>query len=836
MQRISGLLPLVCLSVLALAAAPPSHAQPEPGAIVLNELLYAPDPSTNEFIELLNRSDQTVDLSQCTYADGNLDFDPVATAETLLAPGGYAVLARDLEAFAAAFPGVEALASPGWEALNNGGDRVEVRCQGTTIDAVEYDDSWGGSDGASLERIDPAGPSNDASNFATSTAERGATPGAPNSRFAVDDTPPALVRAFAAPTADTVVAVFSEPVDPATVSADRFRLAPASAPALRTAMVDASDPSQVRCVLASALPTGTFTLVAMDVADRRGNVLGEGRVSFDVVAPDRPAPQDLVLNEILYDPPGLSGEYVELLNRSDKTFDLRQFTVSDNRGRPAPLVETPRVVPPGAFVVLVEDRLAFQAAFPGVDAVEVDAWPALNNGGDTPTLRAGDMVIDAVPYTPSWGGQDASLERIDPAGPSSSPTNFATTTAARGGTPGAQNSQFAPDTTPPALIFAEQVGPSRAEAAFDEPLAPATVRPDAFSLGGAGPATATLRTDRVVRLMFSAPIEGGTLTAEGVADLTGNVQPQATAPLALQPTPGDLAVNEILFDPLADAFDARPDQAEYVELVNRTTTRLTLHNGFLTDRPTETGASDTTRLAQRTALPPEGFAVVFAAPDAPTDSAAVATLTRAFPDVPRQNASAVFLPIDANTLNLNNDGDDVRVHRADGALLDTVRYDPDWHAEALAETKGTSLERISPTGPPQSADNWTSSAAPSGGTPGQPNAVGIPPGPDPSTEPLTVSPSPFSISRDGGTRIRFSVDAVPSTVRVRIYDAQGRLVRTLEDARLTGRTGELVWNGRGDRGEPVRMGIYVVHLEAVSAETGSVTVMQAPVVLARSLN
>jgi flagellar hook assembly protein FlgD len=76
---------------------------------------------------------------------------------------------------------------------------------------------------------------------------------------------------------------------------------------------------------------------------------------------------------------------------------------------------------------------------------------------------------------------------------------------------------------------------------------------------------------------------------------------------------------------------------------------------------------------------------------------------------------------------------------------------------------------------------------------------------------------------------------VPNLVRARIYDARGRKVRTLEDARLTGRSGELVWNGRDDAGDRVRIGVYVVLFEAIRAEEGTVARLKAPVVVARPL-
>jgi hypothetical protein len=493
-------------------------------------------------------------------------------------------------------------------------------------------------------------------------------------------------------------------------------------------------------------------------------------------------------------------------------------------------------VPPGGFVVLVDDPEAFAEVFPEVEGTVVSNWPALNNGGDTPTLRFGDTVIDAVPYASSWGGgDDRSLERIDPGGPSTAAVNFGSATATAGGTPGTQNSIFEIDTTPPVLQFAEQVSDTTIVAFASEPLDPATVVPAAFSLGNAPARTATLADPTTLRLGF-ASIEPGTLSAEGLGDLSGNVQPETSAPLAVQPAPGDLVVNEIMFDPLADDSDNQPNQPEYIELANLSGKSLTLRNLLFTDRAGETGAADTTRIGQRATLSPNGFAVLYAASDVTDPPATQSLLALSFPDVDFTSDAIALLPVDANSLGLVNGGDLIHLQRADGTTLDSVAYSPDWHTEALDDTKGTALERISATGPPDAADNWTSSTAVAGGTPGQQNAISLAPPPEQSRNALSVGPSPFSADRDGGTRIRYVLSSAPALVRARIYDARGRKVRTLEDARLAGPTGELLWNGRDDRGNRVRVGIYIVLFEAVDAEGGTVTTQKEPVVVGRSLH
>jgi hypothetical protein len=178
----------------------------------------------------------------------------------------------------------------------------------------------------------------------------------------------------------------------------------------------------------------------------------------------------------------------------------------------------------------------------------------------------------------------------------------------------------------------------------------------------------------------------------------------------------------------------------------------------------------------------------------------------------------------------------VRLHRADGTPIAEVSYAPDWHAPGLSDPSGTSLERISSSGNANAPANWTSSTDPAGGTPGQKNAVALGPPESASGPGLRIAPSPFSVERDGATRIRYTLDDVPNLVRARIFDARGREVRTLEEARLAGRTGELVWNGRDDEGNRVRVGVYVVLFEAVRTDEGTVARFKKPVVVARPLD
>jgi len=93
------------------------------------------------------------------------------------------------------------------------------------------------------------------------------------------------------------------------------------------------------------------------------------------------------------------------------------------------------------------------------------------------------------------------------------------------------------------------------------------------------------------------------------------------------------------------------------------------------------------------------------------------------------------------------------------------------------------------------------------------------PGGAPSLAQTSVRPNPFQ----GATTIHFVVpQAGPTTLR--IYGPDGRLVRTLIDARIGAGLGSAPWDGRDARGNEVPAGVYLYRLSGARFETaGKIT-------------
>lgn len=171
------------------------------GAIIVNEIMFAPNAGEPEWAEILNLGGRMVNLRDWTVSDATSVRRTVAARDFLIAPDEFAVLTGDSAALRAFDPGLSArvLQVAGFPALNDGGDCVAIGdVRGCTIDSVAYAPSWHSPalpdpGGRSLERIIPRGGSNDPGNWTSCVLTRGGTPGRPNSAARAPGTSGALL-------------------------------------------------------------------------------------------------------------------------------------------------------------------------------------------------------------------------------------------------------------------------------------------------------------------------------------------------------------------------------------------------------------------------------------------------------------------------------------------------------------------------------------------------------------------------------------------------------------------------------------------------------------------
>jgi hypothetical protein len=200
-----------------------------------------------------------------------------------------------------------------------------------------------------------------------------------------------------------------------------------------------------------------YTVTVNAVTDCKGNVISS-RNQAQVGLPQDALANDVIINEILFNPRSGGFDYVEFYNRSNKIIDANKLTIANRNSLGVfnslkKLSETSRFILPGEYVVITESvaSLSLEYFVQNPNAVlVVSTLPSFpDDAGNVVLLNAQGNVVDEVKYLDDWhfsliaNDDGVSLERIDPDGPSTDRNNFHSAASTAGyGTPGYKNSQY----------------------------------------------------------------------------------------------------------------------------------------------------------------------------------------------------------------------------------------------------------------------------------------------------------------------------------------------------------------------------------------------------------
>ncbi len=153
-------------------------------SVVINEIYYAPRSGEVEWVEFYNRSSQSVDLGAWRWRDAEASsFVVLPDSSAILAPGAFTLLAAGRN-LTLADPSVNVIVPKNWLTLNNDRETLLLAdFHGRVQDSLSFSQHWGGATGMALERINPNLASTDSTNWNSSVATTGSTPGKRNSLF-----------------------------------------------------------------------------------------------------------------------------------------------------------------------------------------------------------------------------------------------------------------------------------------------------------------------------------------------------------------------------------------------------------------------------------------------------------------------------------------------------------------------------------------------------------------------------------------------------------------------------------------------------------------------------
>ncbi|MEN6427916.1 MAG: lamin tail domain-containing protein, partial [Phycisphaerales bacterium] len=422
----------------------------------ISEILYHPADDPNaEYVELTNVGDETINLNLVRFTKG-IDY---TFPSFELAPGGYCLLVRDLEAFEARYGGQLPVVGEYTGSLNNGGEKIELLdAAGGIIQSFEYEDDWFDlTDGLgfSLTVRDPQTAVRLSSKSVwRPSAHAGGSPGEDDSGQVPELGSVVINELLANPTGGVSDWIELHNTTAETIDIGDWFLSD-----------DANDLTRYRIAAGTTIPGGGFIVFSQDQhfgnssdpgcnrpfglskdgetvylhsgsggvltgyseqekfdASEAGVSLGRWQKStgsYNFIALTEPTPGTanaapvigpVVISEIGYHPVGHAGaEYVELLNVSDSAVTLYdpteqapwRFTDDPDDPRIELLFpsDQPVTLAPGEYLVLAKDLSLFQAAYTVPAGTQVLAWglgKLADDGGKIQLSRPSEVDDDGV--------------------------------------------------------------------------------------------------------------------------------------------------------------------------------------------------------------------------------------------------------------------------------------------------------------------------------------------------------------------------------------------------------------------------------------------------------
>lgn len=713
------------------------------GDVAINEIMYAPTPSTNEWFELYNNTANPINLANWKWKDATATLRIITTLSININSGGYAIVCEDSATFRTTYPGFSGILlqpNNGWSSLNNTGDQLILFSgSGTQIDSINFTSSWGGSTGSrSMERVNSTAPTNQQSNWGTSVATAGATPNLRNSISPLNNDLALNILSFSSnsPVLGTNLQITANvknrglllaaaytvsfyedynkdsiPVTSELISTVNSAgpLSPGDSANYSTSdLLDSLGLRQYIAVVTYALDEDTLNNKRIGQV----NVIPAG--SFD----------SLIVNEIMYAPTTNTGkEWFEIYNKKSSPVSLANWKWKDATSTIQTITTQTINIPANGYAVICEDSAAVKGFYPSNIGIYIQtSWSALNNTGDNVIIiNPAGVIIDSITFTSSWGGStgNKSLERISFTQPTNQQSNWGTSVAFAGATPNLRNSVSPIDND---LVL------NLLSFSNNTPLIGSNLQINANvkNRGLLSAATYTVSfyedynkdsipvASELITTVNSAgalnPGDSANYNANDFLDSLGIRQYIAVVTYALD---GDttnnkrigqvnvipagsfdsLVVNEIMYAPTTGTGK------EWFEIFNKTSNPVDLANWKWKDA-TSTIQTITT---QSINIPANGYAVIC------EDSIAI----KGFYPL----NTGVY--IQTNWSALNNTGDNVILINPIGVIIDSITFTSSWGGS----TGNKSLERISVSLPTNQQSNWGTCVSPFGATPNRVNSL-----------------------------------------------------------------------------------------------------------------
>lgn len=384
--------------------------------IVINEIMADPSPSIAlpewEYIELYNASDSKININKWRIIIGKKELSFNENIE--LQSDDYLILCHN--------DAVDDLSLYGkchgfssFQITNSGNSIALIDNNDNLISSVDFDISWHSATykkdgGWSLEQIDAFNPCAGKANWSSSNDKKGGTPGKINSIANENIFYPKLDHINPS-SRNEVEVFFNQNMDMESLqNIENYIITELNLHPEKIETIDYQN-DYANLIFDYEFEEGVlYTINVNNVTNCKG-IPPENGINAKFGLPSISARNDIVINEILFNPISPGVEYLEIYNRSDKVIDLKEIlfgTIKESFPNPADttlktICAESRIILPHSYMLLSTDKEIVKYQYDideDYNFLDVESFPSLpNDEGHVIICDKNRMAIDEMKYS-----------------------------------------------------------------------------------------------------------------------------------------------------------------------------------------------------------------------------------------------------------------------------------------------------------------------------------------------------------------------------------------------------------------------------------------------------
>ncbi|MGL5636013.1 MAG: lamin tail domain-containing protein, partial [Bacteroidales bacterium] len=532
--------------------------------------------------------------------------------------------------------------------------------------------------------------------------------------------------------------------------------------------------------------------------------------------------QDVVISEIMANPKGAAGlpevEYVELFNNEDKSVSLQNWTFYYGEK----MLKIPAFIMPEKTSLIIGKKSA-------IDQLDCDYklaipnFPILANIGNIMHLEDDrSRLVSWVDYSIDWHDSNKkqggySLEIVDASNKSGEASNWKSSKAAAGGTPGKENSVRVhnPDTVLPEVLAVDLLDDKTLKVTFAKTMDYQSIADidkyvikAEFDLIVLALQIPYPKSDHLLLPLSKSVMPGDSLKLEidemkctaGFTQRAYKGNEAWKIIRAKEPEEGDILISELLYYPYTN-------EAEFIELYNNSSYPIRISDLVLATVKSDGTYQYLSPLEKGGILAPQKYLLI----------------TKDFESIKKKYdiTDLQFLSLQSKMPAYANTGGIALVLNKEQKEIDRFAFSPKLHTVAAKDQQGVSLERISFLKDTNEASNWQSSPGKvKYATPGYENSQNVSEEGESadlfSIDTKTKVFRPLRANEEESNWIlEYNIPEKPIKLSLSAFDSNGILVKEIVRNKECKGFDRLLWDGTNSKGKIMPIGVYILLLEYI---------------------